>query len=123
MQCHGDTKDQGDEMKIDDYDRGFTWSPSNILGGLLVILGAGVLIWVVVSLFQLFTGTSAFLVLDEIVPKEMLISQGTNGAKLFLPREVLIFGIPIWALAASSKIGLTLLRSGLDYVEKPQRKT
>ncbi len=107
-------------MKIDDYDGGFSWSPSNIMGGFLVILG--VLIWVVVSLFQLFTSTSSFLVLDEIVPKEMVISQAANGAKVLLPRELLIFGVPIWALAASSKIGLTLLRSGLEYVEKPRRK-
>ncbi len=109
-------------MKIDDYDGGVSWSPSNIMGGLVAILGAGVLIWVVVSLFQLFTSTSSFLVLDEIVPKEMVVSQAANGAKVLLPRELLIFGIPIWALAASSKIGLTLLRSGLEYVEKPRRK-
>jgi uncharacterized membrane protein len=109
-------------MKVDDYEGGFSWSPSNIMGGFLVIMGVGVLIWVVVSLFQLFTSTSSFLVLDEIVPKQMLISQGANGAKLLLPREVLIFGIPIWALGAASRIGLTMLRSGLEYVEKPRRK-
>ncbi len=109
-------------MRVDDYDSGFTWSPSSIMGSLLVILGVGVLIWVVVSLFQLFTGTSAFLVLDQIVPKEMVISQAANGAKVLLPRELLIFGIPIWALVISSRIGLTILRSGLEYVEKPRRK-
>ena len=109
-------------MKVDDYDSGFAWSPSNIMGGFLVILGVGVLIWVVVALFQLFTSTSSFLVLDEIVPKEMVISQAANGAKVLLPRELLIFGIPIWALGASSRIGLTILRSGLEYVEKPRRK-
>ena len=88
----------------------------------LVIMGVGVLIWVVVSLFQLFTSTSSFLVLDGIVPKEMLISQGANGAKVLLPREILIFGIPVWALGAASRIGLTILRSGMEYVEKPRRK-
>lgn len=109
-------------MRVDDYESGFAWSPTNIMGGLLVILGSGILIWVVVALFQLFTSTSAFLVLDQIVPKEMLISQGANGARLLLPREILIFGIPIWALAAASRIGLTILRSGLEYLEKPRRK-
>ena len=109
-------------MKVDEYDSGFTWSPTNIMGGFLVILGVGVLVWVVVALFQLFSGTSAFLVLDQIVPREMLISQGANGAKVLLPREILIFGIPIWALGAASRIGLTILRSGLEYVEKPRRK-
>ncbi len=56
------------------------------------------------------------------VQKEMLISQAANGAKTLLPREIIIFGIPIWALGTASKIGLTLLRSGLEYVEKPRRK-
>jgi hypothetical protein len=113
---------RGSEMKVDDYDSGFTWSPASMMGALLVILGVGVLIWVVISLFQLFTGTSAFLVLDRIVPKEMLISQAANGVKVLLPRELLIFGVPIWALGVSSRIGLTILRSGLEYVEKPRRK-
>lgn len=57
----------------------------------------GVLIWVVVALFQLFATTGSFLVLDRIVPKQMIIAQSANGAK-------------------------TLLRSGLDYVAKPHRK-
>jgi hypothetical protein len=109
-------------MKVDDYDSGFNWSPSNIMGGFLAILGVGVLIWVVIALFQLFTSTSSFLVLDQIVPQQMVISQAANGAKVLLPREVLIFGIPVWALGAASKIGLTMLRSGLEYVEKPRRK-
>jgi hypothetical protein len=109
-------------MKVDDYDGGFSWSPSNIMGGFLVILGVGVLIWVVVALFQLFTSTSSFLVLDEIIPREMVISEVSNGARVLLPRELLIFGIPVWALGAASKIGLTILRSGLEYVEKPRRK-
>ncbi len=110
-------------MRVDEFDSsGFSWSPSNIMGGILVLLGAGVLIWVVISLFQLFTGTNAFTVLDQIVPREMVIVQSMNGDKILLPREILIFGIPIWALAASSKIGLTILRSGLEYIEKPRRK-
>jgi hypothetical protein len=97
-------------------------SPVNLLGGFLVVLGAGVLLWVVSSLFHLFSDASSFLVLNEIVPKEMIISQSANGAKFLFPRELLIFGIPIWALTAATRIGLTLLKSGLDYFEKPRRK-
>jgi hypothetical protein len=98
------------------------WSPVNIFGGFLVVLGAGVLLWVVSSLFHLFSDTSSFLVLDQIIPKEMIISQSADGAKFLLPRELLIFGIPIWALTVATRIGLTMLKSGLDYVEKPRRK-
>ncbi|MBN1305143.1 MAG: hypothetical protein JXA13_11975 [Anaerolineales bacterium] len=104
----------------DDYG-GLNLSASNMMGGFLVFLGAGVLIWVVVSLYQLFSSSSTFLVLDGIIPMEMVISE-TSGGRLLLPREILIFGVPIWALSAATKIGLTLLRSGLQYVDKPSKR-
>lgn len=109
-------------MRNNDYDSGSDWSPWSIMGGFLVILGVGVLLWVVISLFQLFASASPFVVFDRIVPKEMVISQSANGAKTLFPRELLVFGIPIWALGAATRIGLTLLRSGLEYVAKPNRK-
>lgn len=98
----------------------FNFTPASILGGFLVILGAGVMLWVVVMLFQLFTDTSIFLILDKIIPQKMVISETSNWI-ILLPREIVIFGIPIWALTAASKIGLTLLKNGLDYVEKPRK--
>jgi hypothetical protein len=109
-------------MRNDETESGLDWSPSNIMGGFLVILGAGVLVWVVISLFQLFASGSSFQMLDGIVPQEMILSQSGDGGKWLLPRELLVFGIPVWALTAATKIGITLLRSGLEYVEKPRRK-
>ncbi len=91
------------------------------MGGFLILIGTGILIWVVTSLFQLFTDTSSFLVLDEIIPQTMVITEFSNGT-ILLPREVLIFGIPIWALSASSKIGLILLKGGLNFIQKPKKK-
>ena len=97
------------------------WSPSQVMGGFLIMVGTGVLVWVVLSLFQLFTNASAFLVLDQIIPEKMVIMDLYEGTILF-PREILIFGVPIWALSASSKIGLTLLKGGLNFIEKPKKK-
>ena len=108
-------------MKTYEQENEFSVSISDAIGGFLILVGTGVLIWVVVSLFQLFTSTSAFLVLDQIIPQEMVISESSNGRVLF-PRELLIFGIPIWALSASSRIGLTLLKGGLNFIEKPKKK-
>lgn len=106
---------------MNNYDSNeFNWSPANVMGGFLVILGAGVLVWVVVSLFQLFTTTSLFLTLDQIVPQEMVISESSNG-KILLPREVLIFGVPIWALSVTTKIGIIFVKSGLEHIEKPRK--
>ena len=100
-----------------DNEYGSSFSASKIVGLLLTLLGAAVVLWTVVEIFQLFTHGSAFLVLDEIVPARIeLVEDG-----LFLPREILIYGLPIWAFSVTTKIGLTLLRSGLDFVERPKK--
>jgi hypothetical protein len=71
----------------------------------LTLLGAAVVLWTVVEIFQLFTHGSAFIVLDDIVPARIEI--GTEG--LFLPREILIYGLPIWAFSVTSKIGVQIV--------------
>jgi hypothetical protein len=97
------------------------WTPTRIVGALLALAGTGVIIWTVVEIFQLFTQESAFIVLDQIVPREIIVSK--NGANsLLLPRELLIFGIPIWALTVTSKIGVMMMKSGLEYVDLPARR-
>ena len=98
-------------------DYGSTWSASKIVGLLLTLFGAAVVLWTVVEIFQLFTQGSAFIVLDDIVPAR--IELGENG--LFLPREILIYGLPIWAFSVTSKIGVMLLKSGLEFVERPRK--
>ena len=42
-------------------------------------------------------------------------------AFLLLPRELLVFGIPVWALSVATRIGVMLMKSGLQYVELPRR--
>lgn len=98
-------------------DYGSTWSASKIVGLLLTLLGAAVVLWTVVEIFQLFTQGSAFLVLDDIVPARIELVEGG----LLLPREILIFGLPIWAFSVTSKIGVMLLKSGLEYIERPKK--
>ena len=102
---------------ITDEEYGSTWSASKIVGLLLTLLGAAVVLWTVVEIFQLFTQGSAFIVLDDIVPAR--IELGENG--LFLPREILIYGLPIWAFSVTSKIGVMLLKNGLEFVDKPKK--
>ena len=96
---------------------GSSFSASKIVGLLLTLLGAAVVLWTVVEIFQLFTHGSAFIVLDNIVPAR--IELGENG--LFLPREILIYGLPIWAFSVTSKIGVMLLKNGLEFVDKPKK--
>lgn len=100
-----------------DNEYGSSFSASKIVGLLLTLLGAAVVLWTVVEIFQLFTQGSAFIVLDDIVPARIEIVK--NG--LLLPREVLIYGLPIWAFSVTSKIGVMLLKNGLEFVDKPKK--
>lgn len=102
---------------ITDEEYGSTWSPSKVVGLLLTLLGAAVVLWTVVEIFQLFTQGSAFIVLDDIVPAR--IELGKSG--LLLPREILIYGLPIWAFSVTSRIGVMLLKNGLEFVDKPKK--
>jgi hypothetical protein len=104
----------------DEYGTG-EWNASKVVGVFLVILAAGVIFWTVVQIFQLFTQGSAFITLDGIVPQRIVISE-TSDSSFVLPRELLIYGLPIWALSVTTKIGVMLMKSGLQYVELPRRK-
>ena len=102
---------------ITDDEYGSSWSPSKIVGLLLTLLGAAVVLWTVALIFQLFTQGSAFIVLDDIVPARIEFVEGGLG----LPREILIYGLPIWAFSVTSKIGVMLLKNGLEFVDKPKK--
>ncbi len=103
----------------DDESSGF--SISKIVGMILTLIGAVVIIWTVVEIFQLFTQGSAFIVLDGIVPQRIVLTELAGDGYLLLPRELLIFGIPVWALSVTTKIGMMLIQNGLQYVELPRR--
>ena len=100
-----------------DNEYGSSFSASKIVGLLLTLLGAAVVLWTVVEIFQLFTQGSAFIVLDDIVPTQ--IELGKSG--LLLPREILIYGLPIWAFSVTSRMGVMLLKNGLEFVDKPKK--
>ncbi len=100
----------------------FNWSLSSMVGGFLIVTSVGVLLWVVISLFLLFTDSSAFFVLEEIVPAKIILAD-VEGSELLFPRELLIFGIPVWALSVGTRIGIVLLKNGVKLAEKTKKKT
>ena len=100
-----------------DNEYGSGLSASKIVGFLLTLAGLVVVLWTVVEIFQLFTHGSAFVVLDDIVPAQIEIVK--NGLRM--PRELLIYGLPIWAFSVTSKIGVMLLKNGLEFIERPRK--
>jgi hypothetical protein len=103
----------------DEYGSG-SWSISKITGLFLIVTGVGVILWTVFEISRLFTDQSAFMFLDGIVPSRIALSENQEG--LLLPREILVFGIPLWALGTTARIGTMLVNSGLQYMERPAKK-
>ena len=96
------------------------WSPAKILGFLLTLAGVIVVLWTVAEIFQLFTQGSAFITLNEIIPQKMVLAE-TSDSYLLLPRELLIYGLPIWAFSVTTRIGVMLMKSGLEFIERPRK--
>lgn len=94
------------------------WSLSNMIGIFLTVLGVGIVLWVAVSIYLLFTQSSAFFMLDKLVPEQIYFGEFPDG-ELLLPREIFVFGVPLAALSIGGRIGVSLLRSGVKLFEKP----
>lgn len=97
------------------------WSLSSLIGIFLTMLGVGVLLWVVISIYLLFTENSSFLLMDEMLPDQIFFGQ-FDGGELLVPREFFLFGVPLSALSIGARIGISLLKNGGSLFEKPNRK-
>lgn len=64
------------------------------MGVLLILLGAGVVLWTVVEIFQLFTHGSAFIVLDEIVPAQIEIVKKSRTLRVTVRYSEVDFKCP-----------------------------
>ncbi len=95
-------------------------SVSKMAGIFLIVAGVGVILWTVFAISQLFTDQSAFIFMDEIVPSKIVLSENQGG--LVIPRELLVFGVPVWALGSTARIGTSLVNSGLQYMDRPAKK-
>jgi hypothetical protein len=96
------------------------WSLSKLMGIFLIMTGAGVLVWTVFEIFQLFTSQSAFIFLETLAPAQITFS--ANGGMYEIPRELVVFGVPLWALGTTARIGLMLTSNGLQYMDRPAKK-
>jgi len=92
-----------------------------MIGIFLTAVGVGVLLWVAVSIYLLFTESSVFFMLDELLPQEIVLGQFPDGG-LFVPREFFVFGVPLSALSIGGRIGIALLKNGVSLVEKRKRR-
>ncbi|MCP4139175.1 MAG: hypothetical protein GY755_02600 [Chloroflexi bacterium] len=99
------------------------WSFSGMIGIFLIFTGVGVLLWVAVSLYLLFTDSGAFIFMDEILGAKIAITEAEGTDAILLPRELFLFGIPISALSIGARIGITMLTNGVKLAEKPKKKT
>lgn len=107
---------------MNDYgqDDGLGISFSGMIGVFLTVLGVGVLLWVVVSIYLLFTDNSSFYLIDDLLPAEIVFGDFPDGS-IFVPREFFVFGVPLSALSIGGRIGIALLKNGVSLFEKPKK--
>ena len=96
-------------------------SLGGMIGIFLIIIGVGVVLWVVISLYLLFTDSSAFFMVDKLIPPEIVFGQFDEG-QLFVPREIFLFAVPLSELSIGARIGIALLSGGTKLFEKPKKK-
>ncbi len=104
----------------EEYPTSGNWSITKVIGIVLILLGIFGFAWVLWGAHQLFTQGTSFQVLDGMVPAEIAFSH--SASSLLLPREVLVYGIPLFLLSLVTKLGGTLLKWGLDCLEIKKRK-
>jgi hypothetical protein len=93
-------------------------SLTRIIGVGLVALSAAMLLWVAFEAYQMLTHAMFFDLFEAMIPQEILIADLGDGGVIYLPRELLVFGVPIWLVTLVSTIGLGLLRAGMQYLGK-----
>jgi hypothetical protein len=95
-----------------------------IVGVILIILALVALGWVLVETYQLYKYGQAFLLTDKLIPKTIpiMMSEETDN-RLYLPREIFVYGIPLWILGLAVQVGVALLKAGTQYFENRSTPT
>ncbi len=91
---------------------------AKIVGAVLIILALVTFGWVSLEIYQLYKHGEAFLLMDRLIPKNIIISTFEESGKLYLPREIFVYGLPLWILSLAVQIGVALLKAGSQYVDK-----
>jgi len=97
---------------------------TKIIGVFLIVLALLALGWVIFEVYQLYEYGQAFLLTDKLIPETILISTFEENGKLYLPREIFVYGVPLWVLGLGLQVGVALLRTGAQFVDqKNSQKT
>lgn len=107
----------------EEYPTSGQWPLTRVIGVLLIILGVIAFLWVLWGAHQLFTHASSFQVFDEVVPQQIVLTQSRGEPGLLLPREFLIYGIPLGLLGLVTKLGGSMLKWGIDCLELKARRS
>jgi len=91
---------------------------AKIVGWVLIALALVMFGWVAFELYQLYKFGEAFLLMNKLIPGTILISTFEQNGNLYLPREILVYGIPMWILALTAQIGGSLLKAGSQYINR-----
>lgn len=91
------------------------WRP--LVGGFLLIMGLLVFVWVGWEIIQLYYEGNAFRVFEDFPPTQIIVMESAT-TKLYLPREILVYGLPLWVLGLAIQLGSVLLKTSGEYMDK-----
>ena len=91
---------------------------AKIVGGILIVLALVTFGWVSLEIYQLYKHGESFLLMDRLIPKNILFLTFEESGKMYLPREIFVYGLPLWILGLAVQIGVALLKAGSQYGDK-----
>jgi len=104
------------EREFDTEERtGESWGFKEVLGYLLVILGAAIAIWVFLNVCRVFNSPEKLTEFRGLVPgsaEAVVSTSDSNGVKVIVPAEVLSLFIAIFLLAVAAGIAGVFINGG-----------
>jgi hypothetical protein len=100
------------------------WPLSRLVGLLLVMLGMATFLWVLWEVYRLFSQAGSFARFDALIPEQIVVADLARDGMIYLPRELLVYGIPLWILGLATNIGGSFFKWGFQNLNpKPPDKT
>jgi len=111
-------------MIIDNPDQHLTSAlpVSKLVGLALISAGIVVLGGAVLQVYWFLTRPEMFAGFQTLLPERIVVVESEMGTVL-LPREFLMYGVPLSLLSLVGKIGGELLSRGVDFLEPVRRRS
>lgn len=88
-----------------------------LLGLFLLFLGLAVFAWVFWEVWNLYQYGASFQRFDKLIPESIMFGK-SERTDFYIPREILVYSLPLFILSIAIQLGTTLLKNATGYLEK-----